>query len=85
MEKYDLMQRLMLRALLSFQTVYPHMKKARMNRRIGNMSSIHAISAREQTRLQHHEIRAQGLAQSISAEGAGRSALHREHGICQTP
>jgi 3-hydroxybutyrate dehydrogenase len=75
MEKYDLMQRLMLRApfLLSKLTI-PHMKKSKDGTGvIGNMSSIHAhICTLNKPVYNITKFGLRALSQSISAEGAGK-------------
>jgi 3-hydroxybutyrate dehydrogenase len=75
MEKYDLMQRLMLRApfLLSKLTI-PHMRKSKGGTGVvGNMSSIHAhICTVNKPVYNITKFGLRALSQSISAEGAGR-------------
>jgi len=75
MEKYDLMQRLMLRApfLLSKLTI-PHMKKSKDGTGvIGNMASIHAhICTMNKPVYNITKFGLRALSQSISAEGAGK-------------
>ncbi len=75
MEKYDLMQRLMLRApfLLSKLTI-PHMKKSKDGTGvIGNMASIHAhICTMNKPVYNITKFGLRSLSQSISAEGAGK-------------
>lgn len=75
MEKYDLMQRLMLRApfLLSKLTI-PHMKKSRDGTGvIGNMASIHAhICTMNKPVYNITKFGLRALSQSISAEGEGK-------------
>ena len=75
MEKYDLMQRLMLRAPfhLSKLTI-PHMKKSRDETgAIGNMASVHAhICTVNKPVYNITKFGLRALAQSISAEGGGR-------------
>ncbi len=75
MEKYDLMQRLMLRApfLLSKLTI-PHMKKSKDGTGvIGNMASIHAhICTLNKPVFSITKLGLRALSQSISAEGAGK-------------
>jgi len=75
MEKYDLMQRLMLRApfLLSKLTI-PHMKKSKDGTGvIGNMASIHAhICTMNKPVYSITKFGLRALSQSISAEGAGK-------------
>jgi 3-hydroxybutyrate dehydrogenase len=74
MEKYDLMQRLMLRApfLLSKLTI-PHMRKSKDGVGvIGHMASIHAhISTKNKPVYNITKFGLRALAQSISAEGEG--------------
>jgi 3-hydroxybutyrate dehydrogenase len=75
MEKYDYMQRLMLRApfLLSKLTI-PHMKKSKDGTGvIGNMSSIHAhICTLNKPVYSITKFGLRALSQSVSAEGAGK-------------
>jgi 3-hydroxybutyrate dehydrogenase len=75
MEKYDLMQRLMLRApfLLSKLTI-PHMKKSKDGTGvIGNMASIQAhICTMNKPVYNITKFGLRALSQSISAEGAGK-------------
>jgi 3-hydroxybutyrate dehydrogenase len=75
MEKYDLMQRIMLRApfLLSKLTI-PHMKNSADGiGAIGNMASVHAhICTLNKPVYNITKFGLRALAQSISAEGAGR-------------
>jgi len=75
MEKYDLMQRLMLRApfFLSKLTI-PHMKKSKDGTGvIGNMASIHAhICTLNKPVYNITKFGLRALAQSISAEGGGK-------------
>jgi 3-hydroxybutyrate dehydrogenase len=74
MEKYDLMQRLMLRApfLLSKLTI-PHMRKSQNGEGvIGHMASIHAhICTKNKPVYNITKFGLRALAQSISAEGEG--------------
>ena len=74
MEKYDLMQRLMLRApfLLSKLTI-PHMRRSENGVGvIGHMASIHAhISTKNKPVYNITKFGLRALAQSISAEGEG--------------
>jgi 3-hydroxybutyrate dehydrogenase len=75
MEKYDLMQRLMLRApFLLSKLVIPHMRKsADGTGAIGQMASIHAhISTKNKPVYNITKFGLRALAQSISAEGEGR-------------
>ncbi|CAG0985042.1 3-hydroxybutyrate dehydrogenase [Anaerolineae bacterium] len=75
MEKYDLMQRLMLRApfLLSKLTI-PHMRQSGNGEGvIGHMASIHAhICTKNKPVYNITKFGLRALAQSISAEGEGR-------------
>ena len=75
MEKYDLMQRLMLRApfLLSKLTI-PHMKRSKDGSGvIGHMASIHAhICTKNKPVYNITKFGLRALAQSISAEGEGK-------------
>jgi 3-hydroxybutyrate dehydrogenase len=75
MEKYDQMQRLMLRApfLLSKLTI-PHMRRSDSGAGvIGHMASIHAhISTKNKPVYNITKFGLRALAQSISAEGEGR-------------
>jgi len=75
MEKYDLMQRLMLRApfLLSKLSI-PHMKRSRDGMGvIGHMASIHAhICTKNKPVYNITKFGLRALAQSISAEGEGK-------------
>jgi 3-hydroxybutyrate dehydrogenase len=89
MEKYDLMQRLMLRApfLLSKQCI-PHMKKSKDGTGvIGNMSSIHAhVCTVNKPVYNITKFGLRALAQSISAEGAGKvRAFSLSTGFVKTP
>jgi 3-hydroxybutyrate dehydrogenase len=74
MEKYDLMQRLMLRApfYLSKLTI-PHMKKSNDGTGvIGNMASVHAhICTKNKPVYNITKFGLKALSQSISAEGEG--------------
>jgi 3-hydroxybutyrate dehydrogenase len=74
MEKYDLMQRLMLRApfLVSKLTI-PHMRKSGNGEGvIGHMASIHAhICTKNKPVYNITKFGLRALAQSISAEGEG--------------
>jgi 3-hydroxybutyrate dehydrogenase len=75
MEKYDLMQRVMLRAPFYLsQLVIPHMKKsADGTGAIANMSSIHGhICTRNKPVYNITKFGLRALSQSISAEGDGR-------------
>jgi 3-hydroxybutyrate dehydrogenase len=74
MEKYDLMQRIMLRApfYLSKLTI-PHMKKSRNGAGvIGNMASVHAhLCTMKKPVYNITKFGLRALSQSISAEGEG--------------
>ncbi len=75
MEKYDLMQRLMLRAPFYLSKLsIPHMKKSKDGTGvIGNMSSIHAhVSTVNKPVYNITKFGLRALTQSISAEGAGK-------------
>ena len=89
MEKYDLMQRLMLRApfYLSKLTI-PHMKKS--NDRIGvigNMASVHAhICTKNKPVYNITKFGLKALSQSISAEGEGNiRSFTLSTGFVKTP
>ena len=89
MEKYDLMQRLMLRApfLLSKLTI-PHMRKSKDGVGvIGHMASIHAhICTKNKPVYNITKFGLRALAQSISAEGRGSYPfLHHQHRFHQDP
>lgn len=89
MEKYDLMQRLMLRApfLLSKLTI-PHMKKSKDGTGvIGNMASIHAhICTLNKPVYNITKFGLRALAQSISAEGGGKvRSFTLSTGFVKTP
>ena len=75
MEKYDLMQRLMLRAPFYLsKLVIPHMRESRDGTgAIGNMASIHAhICTVNKPVYNITKFGLRALSQSISAEGAGK-------------
>jgi 3-hydroxybutyrate dehydrogenase len=75
MDKYDLMQRVMLRAPLYLSKLaIPHMKRtADGSGVIGNMASIHAhICTMNKPAYNILKFGLRGLAQSIAAEGQGR-------------
>ena len=75
MEKYDLMQRIMLRAPFYLsKLVIPHMRKSRDGVGvIGNMASIHAhISTKNKPVYNITKFGLKALSQSISAEGEGK-------------
>lgn len=74
MEKYDLMQSIMLRApFLLAKLCIPHMKKSADGRgAIGNMSSVHGhICTMNKPVYNITKFGLRALSQSISAEGAG--------------
>ena len=75
MRKYDLMQRIMLRApFLLSKLVIPHMKSSPNGRGvIANMASVHAhISTRNKAVYNIAKFGLRALSQSISAEGEGK-------------
>lgn len=75
MEKYDLMERLMLRApFLLSKLVIPHMKKSGDGAGvIGNMASVHAhITTLNKPVYNITKFGLRALTQSISAEGEGK-------------
>jgi len=75
MEKYDLMQRIMLRAPFYLsKLVIPHMRKSRDGVGvIGNMASIHAhICTKNKPVYNITKFGLKALSQSISAEGEGK-------------
>jgi len=75
MEKYDLMQRIMLRAPFYLsKLVIPHMRESRDGVGvIGNMASIHAhISTKNKPVYNITKFGLKALSQSISAEGEGK-------------
>jgi 3-hydroxybutyrate dehydrogenase len=75
MEKYDLMQRLMLRAPFYLsQLVIPHMKKSAAGTGvIANMASVHGhICTRNKPVYNIAKFGLRALSQSISAEGEGK-------------
>lgn len=75
MEKYDFMQRLMLRApFLLSKLCIPHMQKSETGTgAIGNMASIHAhICTMNKSVYNITKFGLRALAQSISAEGNGK-------------
>ncbi len=89
MEKYDLMQRLMLRApfYLSKLTI-PHMKKSADGVGvIGNMASVHAhISTMNKPVYNITKFGLRALSQSISAEGEGAvRSFTLSSGFVKTP
>jgi 3-hydroxybutyrate dehydrogenase len=89
MEKYDLMQRLMLRAPFYLSKLcIPHMKKSKDGTGvIGNMSSIHAhVSTVNKPVYNITNFGLRALAQSISAEGAGKiRSFTLSTGFVKTP
>lgn len=75
MEKYDYMQRLMLRApFLLSQSVIPHIKKSKNGTgAIGNMASIHAhICTLNKPVYNITKFGLRALTQSLAAEGQGK-------------
>jgi 3-hydroxybutyrate dehydrogenase len=75
MEKYDLMERIMLRAPFYLsKLVIPHMKKGdQWHGAIGNMSSVHAhICTLNKPVYNISKFGLRALSQSISAEGEGK-------------
>ncbi len=89
MEKYDLMQRLMLRApfYLSKLTI-PHMKKSHdRSGVIGNMASVHAhICTKNKPTYNITKFGLRALTQSIAAEGEGRiRSFSVSTGFIKTP
>jgi len=75
MEKYDLMQRLMLRAPFYLaKLAIPHMKKSKDGTgAIGNMASVHAhICTMNKPVYNITKFGLRGLTQSIAAEGGGK-------------
>ena len=75
MEKYDLMQRIMLRAPFYLsQLTIPHMKKSSDGTgAIGNMASVHAhICTVNKPVYNITKFGLKALSQSVSAEGAGK-------------
>lgn len=89
MEKYDLMQRLMLRAPFYLsKLVIPHMRRSRSgNGVIGNMASIHAhICTLNKAVYNIVKFGLRGLTQSIAAEGDGKiRAFSVSTGFVKTP
>ncbi len=89
MEKYDLMQRIMLRApfYLSKLTI-PHIKKSSNGTgAIGNMASVHAhICTKNKPVYNITKFGLRALSQSISAEGEGRiRSFSVSTGFVRTP
>jgi 3-hydroxybutyrate dehydrogenase len=89
MERYDLMQRVMLRApFFLSQLVIPHFQKSDNGRGvIGHMASIHAhICTRNKASYNIAKFGLLALAQSISAEGDGKiRSFTVSTGFVQTP
>ncbi len=89
MEKYDLMQRLMLRAPFYLsKLVIPHMKKSKDGTGvIGNMSSVHGHMVTMNKPVYNiTKFGLRGLTQSISAEGQGKiRAFTVSTGFVRTP
>lgn len=89
MEKYDLMQKLMLRAPFYLsKLVIPHMRKSASGTGvIGNMASIHAhICTLNKAVYNIVKFGLRGLTQSIAAEGNGRiRAFSVSTGFVKTP
>jgi 3-hydroxybutyrate dehydrogenase len=89
MEKYDLMQRLMLRAPFYLSKLaIPHMKKSADGTGVvGNMASAHAhISTKNKPVYNITKFGLRALAQSISAEGEGRiRSFTLSTGFVKTP
>lgn len=89
MEKYDLMQRLMLRAPFYLsQLVIPHLKKTPDGRGvIGHMASVHAhICTMKKPVYNITKFGLRALAQSISAEGEGKiRSFSVSTGFVKTP
>ncbi len=89
MEKYDLMQRIMLRAPFYLsQLVIPHFKKSRNGKGvIGHMASVHAhICTLRKPVYNITKFGLRALAQSISAEGEGKiRSFTLSTGFVQTP
>jgi 3-hydroxybutyrate dehydrogenase len=89
MEKYDLMERIMLRAPFYLsKLVIPHMKKGdQWYGAIGNMSSIHAhICTLNKTAYNISKFGLRALSQSISAEGEGKiRSFTVSSGFVKTP
>jgi 3-hydroxybutyrate dehydrogenase len=89
MEKYDLMQRIMLRAPFYLSKLaIPHMKRsAEGTGVIGNMASVHAhICTRNKPVYNITKFGLRALSQSISAEGDGKiRAFTVSTGFVKTP
>jgi 3-hydroxybutyrate dehydrogenase len=89
MEKYDLMQRIMLRApFLLSKLVIPHLRKSSDGKgAIGHMASVHAhIATMRKPVYNITKFGLRALAQSISAEGEGKiRSFTVSTGFVQTP
>ena len=89
MEKYDLMERIMLRAPFYLsKLVIPHMKKSNQwYGAIGNMASVHAhISTVNKPVYNITKFGLRALSQSISAEGEGKiRSFSVSTGFVKTP
>ncbi len=89
MEKYDLMQRIMLRApFLLSKLVIPHLRKGPDGKgAIGHMASVHAhITTLRKPVYNITKFGLRALAQSISAEGEGKiRSFTVSTGFVQTP
>jgi len=89
MEKYDLMQKIMLRAPFYLsKLVIPHIKRSRNGTgAIGNMASVHAhICTVNKPVYNIVKFGLRGLTQSIAAEGEGRvRAFSVSTGFVKTP
>jgi 3-hydroxybutyrate dehydrogenase len=89
MEKYDLMQRIMLRAPFFLSTLtIPHMKKSSDGTGvIGNMASVHAhICTLNKPVYNITKFGLRALSQSISAEGEGKiRSFSVSSGFIKTP
>lgn len=89
MEKYDLMQRLMLRAPFYLSKLaIPHMKKSSDGTgAIGNMASVHAhICTRNKPVYNITKFGLRALSQSIAAEGEGKiRSFTLSTGFVKTP
>jgi 3-hydroxybutyrate dehydrogenase len=89
MEKYDIMQALMLRApFLLSKLAIPHMRRSRSGTgAVGNMASIHAhICTLNKPVYNMVKFGLRGLTQSIAAEGGGQiRAFSVSTGFVQTP
>lgn len=88
MVKYDVMQRLMLRAPFYLsKLVIPHMKKDQWYGAIGNMTSVHAhISTMNKPVYNITKFGLRALSQSIAAEGEGKiRSFSVSTGFVKTP